>query len=149
MGVLGWEIHRADHLVVISGVGVFDVPFLLSYRRAMLAEGAITYRKLFDLHQSDIQLSADDLQGVAENARNSDASTSGPIAVVMGREPAPLLLDMAILLKHRFGASRRFRLFTDEAEARQWLASEPILAQRAGTGRIAFADRTDAGGQQH
>ena len=149
MGVLGWEIHRADNLVVVSGVGLFDLPFLLSYRQAMLAESTITYRKLFDLHQSDIQLSAADLQGIAESARNNNASISGPIAVVTGREPTPLLLDMAILLKHRIGTSRRFRLFTDEAEARQWLASEPILAQRAETGRIAFPGRTDAGGQRN
>lgn len=148
MSALGWEIHREESLVVISGVGVFDVPFLLSYRRAMLAEGVVTYRKLFDLHQSDIQLSANDLQEVAENARNSNASTSGPIAIVMGKEPPALLLDMAILLKHRMGASRRLRLFTDEAEARQWLASEPILAPRAETGPIVPTGRTDAGGHR-
>jgi hypothetical protein len=149
MSVLGWEIHRGDRLVVISGVGVFDLPFLVSYRQAMLAQGTVPYRKLFDLHQTDIQLTADELQGVAENARNNNASISGPIAMVMGREPPPLLLDMAILLKQRLGTARRFRLFTDEAEARQWLASEPILAQPAETGRIALAGRTDAGPQRH
>lgn len=148
MGVLGWEIHRADNLVVISGVGVFDLPFLLSYRRAMLAEGAISYRKLFDLHQSDIQLSADDLQSISESARNNNASISGPIAIVTGREPAPLLLDMAILLKHRIGTSRRFRLFTDKAEARQWLAREPVSALRAEPVRVSFKSGTDAGGQR-
>ena len=32
----------------------------------MEAEGAIRYRKLFDLHRSDIQLSDDDLQRIAD-----------------------------------------------------------------------------------
>jgi hypothetical protein len=126
MGVLRWEIHRGENLVLVGGVGIFNLPFLLSYRQAMRAAGAINYRKLFDLHQSEILLSADELQGIAENARNNNASTAGPVAIVMGRDPPPLLLDMAILLKHRIGTSRRFRLFTDDAEARQWLASEPI-----------------------
>lgn len=148
MSALGWAIHRADKLVVIRGVGVFDVPFILSYRRAMLAEGTVTYRKLFDLHQSDIRLSADDLQDIAASTRDNNASIAGPVAIVMGREPPALLLDMAILLKHRVGTARRVRLFTEETEARQWLASEPVLARQVEASRIAFSGRTSTGGQR-
>lgn len=130
MGAIGWEVHRADSLVVVSGVGLFDLPFIVAYRQAMLAEGTARYRKLFDLHQSDIALSPDDLQSIADGAGNS-VQIAGPIAIVMGGVPPPLLVDMAILLKHRMGASRRLRLFTDETEARRWLASEPIFADPA------------------
>lgn len=125
MGALGWEIMRSDSLVIVRGVGIFDLPFIFAYRHAMETQGAVSYRKLFDLHQSDILLSAEDLQSIADGA-HTHASTAGPVAIVIGREPPPMLVDMAILLKHRMGASRRFRLFTEEAEARQWLASEPI-----------------------
>ena len=125
MGDLGWEILRSDSLVIVSGVGIFDLPFIFAYRHAMEAGGAVSYRKLFDLHQSDILLSADDLQSIADGT-HIHASTAGPVAIVIGPQPRPLLVDMAILLKHRMGPSRRFRLFTEEAEARRWLASEPI-----------------------
>ncbi|WP_425066370.1 hypothetical protein [Reyranella sp.] len=125
MGALGWEIHEPDGLVVVSGVGLFDLSFIRAYRQAMQTEGAAHYRKLFDLHRSDIVLAPDDLRLISEDARNN-APTAGPIAIVMGRTPPPLLVDMAILLKDRMSASRRFRLFTEEAEARRWLAGEPI-----------------------
>ena len=127
MGALGWEIDEHDALVVVSGVGLFDLSFIRAYRQAMQTGGAAHYRKLFDLHRSDIVLGPGDLQLIAEGARNN-ALTAGPIAIVMGRTPPPLLVDMAILLKDRMGASRRFRLFTEEAEARRWLASEPVSA---------------------
>ena len=127
MGALGWEIHEPDGLVVVSGVGLFDLSFIRAYRQAMQTEGAAHYRKLFDLHRSDIVLGPDDLKLISEGARNN-APAAGPIAILMGRTPPPLLVDMAILLKDRMSASRRFRLFTEETEARRWLASEPISA---------------------
>lgn len=123
MAALGWSIHKNDRLVVVNGVGVFDLPFFLSYLKATQAEGSVGYCKFFDLRQADIQLSGDDLQAIGTLARSNDPDTSGPVAILVGKNPPPLMLDMAILLKQRVGTSRRFRLFTDEVEARQWLAS--------------------------
>lgn len=141
MGALGWEIHRQDSLVIVGGVGIFDFTFLKSYWEGMEAEGAIGYRKLFDLHQSDIQFSPEDLQVVADYTRTTNALTAGPIAVLIGRQPPPLLVDMAILLKHRIGNGRRFRLFREEAEAKRWLASEPISNDRAASVLISRISR--------
>lgn len=128
MGALGWEIHRPEKLVIVGGVGVFDLEFLESYNRGMRDAGVVNYRKLFDLHQSDIRFSADDLQDVTDITRRNHTLVAGPIALVIGNEPLPLLVDMAILLKHRIGTARRFRLFKREAEARRWLASEPVIS---------------------
>lgn len=122
MAALGWSILKHEKLVVVSGLGVFDFPFLLSYLKATQAAGAVGYCKLLDLRQADIQLSGDDLQAIGTLARNNDPAASGPVAILVGKNPPPLMLDMAILLKQRVGTSRRFRLFTDEAEARRWLA---------------------------
>ena len=122
MAVLGWSILKHEKLVVVSGLGVFDFPFLLSYLKATQAAGAVGYCKLLDLRQADIQLSGDDLQAIGTLSRNNDPAASGPVAILVGKNPPPLMLDMAILLKQRVGTSRRFRLFTDEAEARRWLA---------------------------
>jgi len=130
MAALGWSIHGQDRLVVASGVGVFDLPFLLSFRKAVHAAGAAGYSKLFDLRQADIQLSDDDLQVIGTLTRRGDPAASGPIAILVGRNPPPLMLDMAILLKQRVGSSRVFRLFTDEAGARQWLAETSMIPAR-------------------
>lgn len=122
MAALGWSIRKEDRLVIVSGVGVFDLPFLLSYLSATQAAGAVGYGKLLDLRLTDIQLSGDDLQAIGTLTRNNDPAASGPVAILVGKNPLPLMLDMAILLKQRVGTSRRFRLFTDEAQARIWLA---------------------------
>ena len=123
MAALGWLIYELDKLVVVSGVGVFDLAFVMSYAKATRAAGAVGHCKLLDLRQADIRLSGDDLQAIGTLTRNSDPATAGPVAILVGRNPPPLMLDMAILLKQRIGTSRSFRLFTDEAEARQWLAT--------------------------
>lgn len=124
MGALGWTIFQSEGLVVIRGVGVFNLPFMASFRAAMRTEGAAGYCKLFDLSRAEIHLSSDDLQTMVARTRLTDPLKSGPIAIMLGYEPPPLLIDMAILLKNRIGNRRRLRLFTSEAEARLWLASE-------------------------
>jgi hypothetical protein len=124
MGTLGWTIYGAEGLVVVRGVGLFDLSFFMSFEETMWAKGTGGFCKLFDLHRADIQLSSDDLQAMVARARSYSATTEGPIAIVVGRTPPPLLVDMAVLLKHRIGDSRRLRLFTEETDAREWLSSE-------------------------
>lgn len=124
MSALTWTIYRPDQLVVIHGIGVFDIFFATAFREAMRAEGAAGFCKLFDLSRADILLSNEDLQAMVASTRLRGPIQSGPIAIHLGRTPPPLLVDMAILLKERVGARRRVRLFTDERLARQWLAAE-------------------------
>lgn len=128
MGSLAWTLYRTESLVVVSGVGVCDLAFITAFRKAMRAEGAVGFCKLFDVSRVHIQLCAD---------RNSteaippqvDGTTHGPIAIILGMDPPPLLLDTAVLLAARMGHRRRLRLFTDERLARQWLAEEgPTLS---------------------
>ena len=124
MSALSWEISKENGLVVVRGVGLFNLAFMTSFREAMRAAGAAGYCKLFDLSRADIEFSRDDLQVMAARTRLADPLKSGPIALLLGHEPRPLLVDMAVLLKSRIGNRRRLRLFLDEADARQWLASE-------------------------
>ncbi|WP_428679679.1 hypothetical protein [Reyranella sp.] len=124
MGALGWTIYRPEQLVVISGVGIFDISFATAFREAMRAEGAAGFCKLFDFSRLDIKLSDQDLQSMVASTRLAGPIKSGPIALYLGKTPPPLLVDMAILLKDRIGYRRRIRLFTDEFVARQWLLYE-------------------------
>ncbi|MGQ3301577.1 hypothetical protein [Reyranella sp.] len=124
MGALGWTIYRPEQLVVIRGIGVFDIYFATAFREAMRAEGAAGFCKLFDLSRVDIKLSNQDMESMVASTRLGGPIRSGPIAIYLGKTPPPLLVDMAILLKDRIGHRRRIRLFTDQALARQWLAGE-------------------------
>ena len=130
MAALGWRISEPERLVAVRGVGLFDFAFISSFREAMRAHGAaVGYRKLFDLSRADIDLSNEDMQTMVASTRLTAAMTAGPIAIVLGRTPPPLLVDMAVLLKDRIGSRRRLRLFTDETLARQWLFSEVVTAR--------------------
>lgn len=124
MGALRWTIYRPEQLVVISGVGIFDISFATAFREAMRAEGAAGFCKLFDFSRLDIKLSDQDLQSMVASTRLAGPVKSGPIALYLGKTPPPLLVDMAILLKNRIGYRRRIRLFTDESVAREWLLYE-------------------------
>jgi hypothetical protein len=128
VGSLGWTIDRGEGLVTVSGVGIYDLAFARSLREAMSAEGAVGYPKLLDLSRADIRLSSDDLQTMVASSSRAGPTTAGPIAIYLGREPDPLLLDMALLLKSRIADRRRLRVFTDEWAARHWLSSEVRIA---------------------
>lgn len=121
-----WEISDAQNLVEVRGIGVIDRMFMASFRAAKLGGGAASYRKLFDLSRAGIQLSDDDLHTLVENTRLTGPAVAGPIALVVGRSPLPLLLDMAVLTKLRIGERRRIRVFREEREAKQWLSTEPV-----------------------
>lgn len=124
MGTLGWTIYRAEGLVVVRSVGLLDQSFITSFEATMWAKGTFGFCKLFDLRRADIRLSSDDIRTMVARIRSFSATTAGPIAIVVGRTPPPLLVDMAVLLKHRIGDCRRLRVFTEETDAREWLSAE-------------------------
>ncbi|WP_295140398.1 hypothetical protein [uncultured Reyranella sp.] len=132
MGKLGWTIDREEGLVTVRGAGVYDLAFATSLRLAMWAEGTVGYRKLLDLSRADIRLTSEDLETMVASTRSAGATIAGPIAIVLGQDPDPLLLDMAVLLKSRIGNRRRLRVFTEEAAARHWLSSEAGIAELSG-----------------
>ena len=135
MAALGWKIFKPEALVVVQGVGVLDRSFLTSFREAMRAEGAVGFCKLFDLSKADIQL-CDGMDSLPAIPRLSTA-IPGSIAIVLGKHPSASLVDAAVLLKQRTGKRRRLRVFTDEADAKEWLSSETRL-RILPTGLLAF-----------
>lgn len=132
MPTLGCSIDSFERLVVVSGIGVFDLRFYISYVSRLRTQGAAGYCKLLDLRQADIRLSPEDFAAICTFTRKGDGATAGPTAMVIGENPPHLLLDMAILLKQRIGTARRFKLFTNKAEASRWLALGSIPMVHAG-----------------
>lgn len=132
MSTLSWTIDRTARLVTVHGIGVLDLAFIKSFRDSMWREGAVGLCKLIDLSQAQIELSEGDFQEMAVTIRSGSVENKGPIAIVVGRTPSPLLIDMAVLLKNRISLRRRLRLFAEEVEARDWLASETEIMALAG-----------------
>lgn len=123
---LRWSIQAYAKLVVVNGTGILDLSFMAEYLAAMREAGTTRYRKFFDLRRADIRFSADDLRtlGSQLSASPIDADAApGPIAILIGPNPSPLLLDMAILLKQHVGSARVIRIFTHERDATDWLDS--------------------------
>lgn len=87
---------------------VFDFNFFADYHNAMHEGDASRYRMLLDLRRTDIVLSPHDLNGISAEAQ-FDRLAAGSVATIMAKTPPPLLLDMATLLQHRWGRSRRMR----------------------------------------
>ncbi len=125
---LEWSVQKYAHLVVVDGAGVLDPPFVAQYSAAVREAGAIGYRKFFDLRRADIRFSADDFRALGKTLADANAAdpgnAPGPVAILIGSRPPPLLLDMAVLLKQHVGSSRRLRIFTQEQEALGWLETE-------------------------
>ena len=123
---LEWSIEAHAKLVIVNGAGDFDLSFMGEYLAAMRAAGANGYRKFFDLRKAVIRFTADDFRILGSQLAKSNvdaADAPGPIAILIGPKPPPLLVDMAVLLKQHVGASRVLRIFTRESEAAAWLNS--------------------------
>jgi len=61
--------YPSEHLVLIRGIGVFDIHFATSFGKAMRAEGGVGFCKLFDLSRVDIKLSNHDMESMVASTR--------------------------------------------------------------------------------
>lgn len=116
-----WSISREDRLVLVALDGEVQANDIQEFMSAMVTEGALSYRKLFDaryvvpggLRLSDFKAFAGTVVAMAKDA------PVGPLAIVIGS-------DMDRELAAAYGkadAGRALAIFSDLAEAQQWLDS--------------------------
>lgn len=114
-----WSISRADRFVLVTVDGEVQAKDIQQYMSAMVAEGVLSYRKLFDaryvvpggLRLSDFKAFAATIVAIAKDA------PVGPLAIVIAS-------DMDRELADAYGKAdvgRALAIFSDMAEARQWL----------------------------
>lgn len=118
---INWTISHADKLVVAVADGETERSDIDKYLSALVSEGAMPYRKLFDLSFAPLSIGVAELralgQRVAEVAKDGPV---GPVAIVVGSE---LAQEMAEIFGSRALADRPLRIFDDVPKAREWLDS--------------------------
>jgi hypothetical protein len=125
---LNWNIAHAERLVTLIAAGIVGYDEIEAYLSAMSADGALSYRKLFDVREGRIDWSSSQLMAYAGSVTGySQMAPLGPYAVVLGddrgRGMAPLL--RALVLAERY---RPIRMFSKVDKALDWLHRQPLLA---------------------
>jgi hypothetical protein len=117
---LHWSNLPGFQLCVVIGQGTVTRADVEAYLGGTIRQGAKSYAKLVDLTSCTLALGHDDLKAVSEGlVRYGWGDRAGPVAMIVS---TALNLDMAVLMKQRVG-DRPFRIFTNIAAARAWLAS--------------------------
>ena len=100
--------------------GLEDVENFLD---AVVLQGALPYRKLFDAREAQPQLSDDDVMVLgARVSAYAEMEPRGPIATIA---PPGAAADVIRRFMNLGGAARAIRLFDSIDEARKWLAEQP------------------------
>jgi hypothetical protein len=116
-----WSISPDDRLALITLDGEVEVKDIQKFISVMIADGLESYRKLFDArYLSPGGLSLRDLKAFSTMvvARAKDAPM-GPVAFVVGSEAEREMAEVY----GKADAGRALAIFSDLAEARQWLDS--------------------------
>jgi hypothetical protein len=104
-------------------VGLVDVEAFLD---AIVVQGAIPYRKLFDGRLGVAKYDDNDVMmlGARISAYAANLETRGAVAIIAPNEEASILARRFINLGK---SGRAAEVFLSEAEARKWLESEPEI----------------------
>lgn len=117
-------VGHKRHAVRGVCIGPVTLSDALSHVAHEAREHGLGYRKFVDTRGSGFELSVDDLQQIAEALREqSKEHALGPAAIVVSSDATFETLQALGRLVEGFFEMRVFR---DEKEARQWLASRPI-----------------------
>ncbi len=132
MGALGWEISKSQGLVVIRGVGLFNLSFMTSFSRPCVPRSRRVLQAL-RLEVAQTFSSAATTSRPAVPHPLADPLESGPIAIMLGSQPSPLLIDMQVLLEN-LQAIAGACACSSTKRARLWPASEADpIGTRTGT----------------
>ncbi len=114
-----WSVSHDEELVVAIAEGEVRREDIEEYLAGLIAEGAMPYRKLFDLTFAPMALTASDLRALGKRVADyAKGGPVGPVAIVVGSE---LALEMARMFEAQAQANRELRIFHDLPEARAWL----------------------------
>ncbi len=121
---LVWKIEPEKSLVVAVAYGDVTRAEVDRYLDALVETGALPYRKVFDVHNGDTAMTADDLLPVAVRMRSlHELGPMGPLAVVLplGRgEQLQRALGMVAT------ARRPMRVFETPMLAYRWISKQDL-----------------------
>ena len=115
--------HERQQVTAIC-VGPVTLADTITHLDREVREKGVGSRKLFDTRGSGFEINEEDVQRIADalHARSKEAKI-GPAAMVVSSDR---LFDLTLLVSKLTADVCRIRPFRDEAEARKWLAAQPI-----------------------
>ena len=124
-----WTISHATRTVTVVARDKVSLIDMQAYLDDVMVAGAMGYRKVFDLTQSDLDLDEPDLMALAARVRAYASTTPmGPLALVAA---TPDSYIQARLYMNLAGADRPMQLFSDAASVRKWLDAQGAAKQDA------------------
>jgi hypothetical protein len=127
---LHWSISRPNRMVIAVARDEVSAREIDRYMEAVAADGASSYRKIFDITHMTSRLDDEALRALGETARRQAAKTTlGPIAIVARSDEG---FRQATVYAEAATAARPLRIFRELHEARRWLDS---IEQRSADSR--------------
>jgi hypothetical protein len=119
-----WTISHANRLVVAvtkDEVGTNDIE---QYFAGVTAEGAMAYRKIFEITHTPQALNADNLKALGQRvvyyAQNGQI---GPVAIVAASDES---YAQAQIFAQAAQVRRPLQIFRELHSARRWLDNQPV-----------------------
>ncbi len=118
-----WTISHTSRLVVAVAKQSAGLADMQAYLDDVMINGAIGYRKIFDLTNGGLELDDQDMMALAARIRAYASTTKmGPLAIVAGTAQSYAKARLYMTLA---SADRPMQLFTELHLARRWLDAQP------------------------
>ena len=119
---LSYKIDHEKRFVSAKTSGVVSLDDILVYYEALVVQEAMSYHKLFDASEGDLQLSDDDLMTLgAWVSAFSQYDPRGPIAILCTTQQTENTMRRYMNLG---GAKRPVKMFRSRTRAMKWLGGE-------------------------
>lgn len=123
---LTWTIDHDERTIVATATGTLTRQDLDAYFTALVGQGAVGYRAIFDASRANFDLRSGDLAALSQVVRaRKPEGFDGAIALVVASDAERELGNYFV---GRTAESRLCRMFRGVAEARAWYAELDVSA---------------------
>ena len=125
---LSWTIDHGTKTIVAAASGALSRQDIDSYLAALVGEGAVGYRAIFDVSRALVSLRSGDLVVLSQVVRSrKPEGFDGAIALIVTSEAER---EMAAYFVDRTAESRLCRMLRTVGDARAWYAELDAAARR-------------------
>jgi len=119
---LTWKVDHDNRIIIATASGALIGKDIHDYLAAVVVDGAVGYRVIFDARAADLALRPSDLAVFSQTVkdRKRDDISDGRIALVVASEAER---EMGTYFVDRTDSQRPCRLFQSVEDARAWLDS--------------------------
>lgn len=119
-----WTISHANRLVVAVAKDEVTVSDIEKYFAGMTADGAMAYRKIFEITHTPMALSEENLRALGERVvLYAQHGQIGPVAIVAASDES---FNQARIFAAAATARRPLAIFRELHAARHWLDAQPL-----------------------